>query len=64
MLGWAMTNAGGPREPWHDLHCKIEGHAAYDILTHVEQHWRKATLVGHHRSNSVQKDSMDFESIS
>jgi hypothetical protein len=24
-------------------YCKIEGQAAYDILTHVEQHWRKAT---------------------
>jgi phospholipase D1/2 len=34
---------GGPREPWHDWHCKIEGHAAYDVLTNFEQRWRKAT---------------------
>ncbi|KAK1322925.1 Phospholipase D delta [Acorus calamus] len=27
----------------HDLHCKIEGPAAYDILTNFEQCWRKAT---------------------
>ncbi|XVE56223.1 hypothetical protein DITRI_Ditri03aG0220500 [Diplodiscus trichospermus] len=33
----------GPREPWHDLHCKVEGPAAYDILTNFEQRWRKAT---------------------
>ncbi|WOL18179.1 phospholipase D delta-like isoform X1 [Canna indica] len=33
----------GPREPWHDLHCKIEGPAAYDILKNFEQRWRKAT---------------------
>ncbi|XP_061361286.1 phospholipase D delta-like [Gastrolobium bilobum] len=33
----------GPRQPWHDLHCKIEGPAAYDILTNFEQRWRKAT---------------------
>ncbi|XP_021737109.1 phospholipase D delta-like [Chenopodium quinoa] len=33
----------GPREPWHDLHCKIEGPAAYDVLTNFEQRWRKAT---------------------
>ncbi|KAL4310883.1 hypothetical protein GQ457_01G008940 [Hibiscus cannabinus] len=32
-----------PRQPWHDLHCKIEGPAAYDILTNFEQRWRKAT---------------------
>ncbi|TKY75286.1 Phospholipase D delta [Spatholobus suberectus] len=33
----------GPRQPWHDLHCKIEGPAAYDILTNFEQRWRKAS---------------------
>lgn len=34
--------AHGPREPWHDLHCRIEGPAAYDILTNFEQRWNKA----------------------
>lgn len=33
--------AGGPRQPWHDWHCKIEGPAAYDILINFEQRWRK-----------------------
>ncbi|XP_039015458.1 phospholipase D delta-like isoform X1 [Hibiscus syriacus] len=32
-----------PRQPWHDLHCKVQGPAAYDILTNFEQRWRKAT---------------------
>nr|GEW04037.1 phospholipase D delta [Tanacetum cinerariifolium] len=31
-----------PRQPWHDLHCKIDGHAAYDVLLNFEQRWRKA----------------------
>ncbi|MED6106363.1 hypothetical protein PIB30_004138 [Stylosanthes scabra] len=31
-----------PRQPWHDLHCKIEGPGVYDILTNFEQRWRKA----------------------
>ncbi|KAE8709881.1 Phospholipase D delta [Hibiscus syriacus] len=31
-----------PREPWHDLHCKVEGPAAYDVLKNFEQRWRKA----------------------
>ncbi|KAL1343983.1 hypothetical protein HN51_017900 [Arachis hypogaea] len=31
-----------PRQAWHDLHCKIEGPAVYDILTNFEQRWRKA----------------------
>lgn len=33
----------GPRQPWHDWHCKIEGPAAYDILTNFEQRWKKAS---------------------
>ncbi|OMO83439.1 C2 calcium-dependent membrane targeting [Corchorus olitorius] len=32
-----------PRQPWHDLHSKIEGPAAYDILINFEQRWRKST---------------------
>ncbi|KAI4298971.1 hypothetical protein L6164_032474 [Bauhinia variegata] len=36
------SNSRGPRQPWHDLHCKVEGPAAYDILTNFEQRWRKA----------------------
>ncbi|KAA8522329.1 hypothetical protein F0562_013310 [Nyssa sinensis] len=28
---------GCPREPWHDLHCQIDGPAAYDILTNFEE---------------------------
>ncbi|XP_052202969.1 phospholipase D delta-like isoform X2 [Diospyros lotus] len=31
-----------PRQPWHDLHCKIEGPAAYDVLKNFEQRWKKA----------------------
>ncbi|GJR54317.1 phospholipase D delta [Tanacetum coccineum] len=31
------------RQPCHDLHCKIDGHAAYDVLLNFKQKWRKAT---------------------
>ncbi|KAG9151543.1 hypothetical protein Leryth_019748 [Lithospermum erythrorhizon] len=31
-----------PRQPWHELHCRIEGPAAYDVLTNFEQRWKKA----------------------
>ncbi|XP_016539054.1 phospholipase D delta-like isoform X2 [Capsicum annuum] len=37
-----LSSSGGPREPWHDLHCKIEGPAAFDVLTNFEQRYRKA----------------------
>lgn len=32
-----------PRQPWHDLHCKIEGPAAYDVLLNFEQRWKRST---------------------
>ncbi|KAK1406642.1 hypothetical protein QVD17_42131 [Tagetes erecta] len=37
------SGTSAPRQPWHDLHCKIDGPAAYDVLTNFEQRWRKAT---------------------
>lgn len=36
------NTAGCPREPWHDLHSKIDGPAAYDVLTNFEDRWLKA----------------------
>ncbi|PWA55606.1 phospholipase D alpha 1 [Artemisia annua] len=32
---------GGPREPWHDIHCKLEGPIAWDVLYNFEQRWSK-----------------------
>jgi phospholipase D1/2 len=32
-----------PRQPWHDLHCRIDGPAAYDVLINFEQRWKRAT---------------------
>ncbi|XP_020584561.1 phospholipase D alpha 1-like [Phalaenopsis equestris] len=36
----ASLRLGGPREPWHDLHSKLEGPAAWDVLTNFEQRWK------------------------
>lgn len=38
------TGTKGPRQPWHDLHCRIDGPAAYDVLKNFEQRWKKATI--------------------
>ncbi|KAG2563444.1 phospholipase D alpha 2-like [Panicum virgatum] len=37
----AAIGSGGPREPWHDIHCRIDGPAAWDVLHNFEQRWRK-----------------------
>ncbi|XP_044502403.1 phospholipase D beta 2-like [Mangifera indica] len=36
------STVGCPREPWHDLHSRIDGPAAYDVLTNFEERWLKA----------------------
>uniref|UniRef100_A0A7N0T451 phospholipase D n=1 Tax=Kalanchoe fedtschenkoi TaxID=63787 RepID=A0A7N0T451_KALFE len=36
------STASCPREPWHDLHSKIDGPAAYDVLTNFQERWMKA----------------------
>ncbi|KAF5196440.1 Phospholipase d alpha [Thalictrum thalictroides] len=37
----ASIQKGGPREPWHDIHCKLEGPIAWDVLYNFEQRWSK-----------------------
>ncbi|KAJ9559254.1 hypothetical protein OSB04_013868 [Centaurea solstitialis] len=37
----ASITRGGPREPWHDVHCKLEGPIAWDVLYNFEQRWMK-----------------------
>ena len=31
----------GPREPWHDVHARLTGQAAIDLLRNFEERWRK-----------------------
>uniref|UniRef100_A0A452YNY0 phospholipase D n=1 Tax=Aegilops tauschii subsp. strangulata TaxID=200361 RepID=A0A452YNY0_AEGTS len=40
---FATVDARGPREPWHDLHSRIDGPAAYDVLKNFEERWLKAS---------------------
>lgn len=40
-FGGASIKKGGPREPWHDVHCRLEGPVARDVLLNFEQRWRK-----------------------
>ncbi|XP_042424859.1 phospholipase D alpha 1-like [Zingiber officinale] len=37
----ASRSKGGPREPWHDIHCRLEGPVTVDVLRNFEQRWRK-----------------------
>ncbi|KAG6424509.1 hypothetical protein SASPL_114927 [Salvia splendens] len=37
----AAIEKGGPREPWHDIHSRVEGPIAWDVMFNFEQRWRK-----------------------
>ncbi|XP_066360994.1 phospholipase D alpha 1-like [Miscanthus floridulus] len=37
----ASISKGEPRESWHDIHCRVEGPAAWDVLENFEQRWKK-----------------------
>lgn len=32
--------AAGPRLPWHDQHCRLEGPPAFDVLCNFVQRWK------------------------
>ncbi|KAJ8774134.1 hypothetical protein K2173_009565 [Erythroxylum novogranatense] len=40
-IAGASLHKGGPREPWHDVHARIVGEAAWDVLSNFEQRWSK-----------------------
>eukprot|EP00123_Amoebidium_parasiticum_P007400 comp18098_c0_seq1/m.18733 comp18098_c0_seq1/g.18733 ORF comp18098_c0_seq1/g.18733 comp18098_c0_seq1/m.18733 type:complete len:758 (-) comp18098_c0_seq1:28-2301(-) len=31
----------GPREPWHDIHCKVEGMVARDLMQNFHERWSR-----------------------
>ncbi|URE32011.1 hypothetical protein MUK42_01782, partial [Musa troglodytarum] len=51
------SDDSGPREPWHDLHSRIDGPAAYDVLKNFEERWLKASK--HHGIKKLKKSSDD-----
>ncbi|MED6199169.1 Hydrolyzes glycerol-phospholipids at the terminal phosphodiesteric bond [Stylosanthes scabra] len=35
---------GGPREPWHDVHCKLEGRIAWDVCSTFVERFKKQVI--------------------
>uniref|UniRef100_A0A2P2HX20 phospholipase D n=1 Tax=Hirondellea gigas TaxID=1518452 RepID=A0A2P2HX20_9CRUS len=43
----ASTSASGPREPWHDIHSRVEGPIALDLFANFEERWSKQGDANH-----------------
>ena len=41
------TSSSGPREPWHDIHSRVEGAIALDLFANFEERWSKQGDPGH-----------------
>ncbi|XP_021855176.2 phospholipase D beta 1-like isoform X1 [Spinacia oleracea] len=50
------STTGCPRQPWHDLHCQIDGPAVYDILANFQERWLKASPRGIKKLKRVYDD--------
>ncbi len=35
------TCVAGPRQPWHDIHCRLEGPVAWDVYHNFVQRWKQ-----------------------
>ena len=35
------TREQGPRQPWHDIHCRVEGQVANDIYINFSERWSR-----------------------
>ncbi|KAI3787434.1 hypothetical protein L1987_41897 [Smallanthus sonchifolius] len=55
---FAGSVSGCPREPWHDLHSKIDGPAAYDIMANFEERWLKASKPRGIKKLKTSKDAL------
>jgi phospholipase D1/2 len=55
---FVTTEDVGPREPWHDLHSKIDGPAAYDVLANFEERWMASKPRGIGKGRTSFDDSL------
>ena len=55
----------GPRQPWQDIHARLEGPAVRDILENFTERWRKqaADKVPELFTDTELQDMFDFESV-
>ena len=53
-----VRREAGPREPWHDVHSKIEGRAALDVLENFVERWTKQVSETNKQLVKLDKDKL------
>lgn len=56
--GEALCNYAGPRQPWHDIHCQVQGPVVWDLLTNYVQRWKRQA------GNLHQQDLLNLTRVS
>ena len=41
ILKYPCSCSAGPRQPWHDIHCQVQGPVVWDLLTNYVQRWKR-----------------------
>lgn len=59
----AMPSVFGPRPPWHDVHCAVQGPAVHDVETSFRERWEDTTPLtanpGRRVSSLLQRESLE-----
>ncbi|GKV50059.1 hypothetical protein SLEP1_g56775 [Rubroshorea leprosula] len=53
-----QSKTKAPREPWHDLHCKIDGPAAHDVLMNFKQYWWQLAAKKNHSKPLIRMENI------
>ena len=52
----------GPREPWHDIHSKVEGRIAYDVFFNFHERWaRQGSKSGFEDLQSILQSDINID---
>ena len=58
----SVSAEAGPRQPWHDIHSKVEGSAAADVLDNFVERWKKQAEKHIHMLVDIHNENFCLES--
>lgn len=59
----SVSPHNGPRQPWHDIHSRVEGRAAYDVMQNFFERWHKQAAKHEDLLVQVSEDDFDLDAV-